>query len=418
VVAIHVMVGSVWPGLLSWTNESLAAYLVALVVLTALVEPHVRRAATWFVDRVVLRRVDYTHALSALEAELLQITDDQLVLERAATRLGAAVVATTMTVIEVSTTPPQQDTRDDDRARPLPAETREDDGAATRKARMPLVVKIPTVDSPRFAWRIEALSGGRRLLSDEFAFLTSAAASTGRRLDALRVARERLLVAVREQQMGRLASEAELRALRAQINPHFLFNALTTIGYLVRESPQKAIDTLMRLTSLLRAVLHRSRAEFTTLGDEVDLIQAYLEIEQARFEERLRVTIDVPVALRAARVPALLLQPLVENAVKHGIGPVAAGGHVWVEARQESDDHGSCLRLIVRDSGAGSSTHALRKGRARGVGLSNVESRLHAYFGDRGKLVLDAEAGSRTIVAVVLPLDVPVAPPELPETVH
>ena len=135
--------------------------------------------------------------------------------------------------------------------------------------------------------------------------------------------RERYERQLREQEMSTLATEAELRALRAQINPHFLFNALTTIGYLVKAAPDRALETLMRLTSLLRGVL-RSEGEFTTLGRELDVIESYLEIERARFEERLRVRIDVPTALRRIRVPPLLLQPVVENAVKHGIAPRAA----------------------------------------------------------------------------------------------
>src|ERR671936_496984 len=104
--------------------------------------------------------------------------------------------------------------------------------------------------------------------------------------------------------MAKLATEAELRALRSQINPHFLFNALTTIGYLIQTAPERALDTLLRLTSLLRGVL-RSEGEFTTLGRELDIIKAYLDIEHARFEHRLTVHIDVPPRLRNLRIPAL-----------------------------------------------------------------------------------------------------------------
>src|SRR3977135_2277542 len=129
--------------------------------------------------------------------------------------------------------------------------------------------------------------------------------------------------------------EAELRALRAQINPHFLFNALTTIGYLIQTAPPRALSTLMRLTALLRSVL-RSEGEFTTLGRELELVEAYLDIEHARFEQRLRVRIEVPQALRNIRVPPLLLQPIVENAVKHGIAPMRQGGDVTVTARIDS----------------------------------------------------------------------------------
>ncbi len=157
------------------------------------------------------------------------------------------------------------------------------------------------------------------------------ASVVGRRIDAIRLTHERYARELREQEIGKLATEAELRALRAQINPHFLFNALTTIGYLIQTAPPRALETLMQLTALLRSVL-RSEGEFTTLGRELELIESYLDIEHARFEQRLRVRIDVPAALRSLRVPPLLLQPIVENAVKHGIAPLTAWRRVTVTA--------------------------------------------------------------------------------------
>ena len=114
-----------------------------------------------------------------------------------------------------------------------------------------------------------------------------------RRIDAIRLTLERYETQLREEEMQKLAAEAELKALRAQINPHFLFNALTTIGYLIDTAPARAVDTLLRLTHLLRGML-RPEGEFTTLGRELELVEHYLDIERERFEERLRVRIDVP----------------------------------------------------------------------------------------------------------------------------
>src|SRR5205814_5413260 len=187
------------------------------------------------------------------------------------------------------------------------------------------LVIVLTADRPRFAIAVAGLTGGRRLLSDDIAALEAIAIAAARRIDAIRITKERYERESREQEIGKLATEAELRALRAQINPHFLFNALTTIGYLIQTAPNRALDTLLRLTALLRGVL-RSEGELTTLGRELDLIESYLDIERARFEERLRVRIDVPAALKRLRVPPLLLQPVVENAVKHGIEPRRLGG--------------------------------------------------------------------------------------------
>src|SRR5206468_2809882 len=138
-----------------------------------------------------------------------------------------------------------------------------------------------------------------------------------------------------------------------QINPHFLFNALTTIGYLIQTAPPRALQTLLRLTALLRSVL-RSEGEFTTLGRELDMIESYLDIEHARFEQRLHVTIDVPSRLRNVRLPPLIIQPLVENAIKHGIAHKQVGGDVTVRARVDRvGDSNRQLSIVVSDTGAG-----------------------------------------------------------------
>jgi two-component system LytT family sensor kinase len=264
-----------------------------------------------------------------------------------------------------------------------------------------VVVLVPTNEAPHLMFLVAPLAGGRRLLSDDTSILEAAAQAVGRRIDAIRIAQERDERELREQQMDKLATEAELRALRAQINPHFLFNALTTIGYLIQTAPQSAFDTLMRLTSLLRAVL-RSEGEVTTLGREIEIVEAYLEIERARFEARLRITIDVPDTLRHLRVPPLILQPLAENAVKHGIAPNVLGGEVIVQARLDADDAGM-LVLSVRDTGTGATAEALRRGRAAGVGLTNVERRLAAQYGGAARLSMETSPGSGTCVEVRLP---------------
>src|SRR5262249_37202262 len=137
---------------------------------------------------------------------------------------------------------------------------------------------VPVAEPPSFVIEVGDLVGGRRLLSDDRAALDAVAALAGRRIEAIRRTRARHTRDLGEQEIAKLATEAELRALRAQINPHFLFNALTTIGYLIQTAPPRAIDTLMRLTALLRSVL-RSEGEFTTLGRELELVEAYLDIE-------------------------------------------------------------------------------------------------------------------------------------------
>ena len=210
--------------------------------------------------------------------------------------------------------------------------------------------------------------------------LESIAQLLGRRVDAIRIERERYEQSAREQEIRRLASEAELRALRAQINPHFLFNALTTIGYLIDAAPDRALTTLLRLTELLRRVL-RSDGPMSTLGAEFSLIMAYLDIEGARFEERLSVEVDLPRALHTAVIPPLLIQPLVENAIK---------------------DSGPGLREIEHE-----------KHGSLGVGLRNIEERLEHVYGDAGTLRLTSSAGMGTTAELRVPF-VPSSPKRVP----
>jgi LytS/YehU family sensor histidine kinase len=277
---------------------------------------------------------------------------------------------------------------------------------ASRRLREPFArataILVPTAEQPRYRLVIGELAGGRRLLSDDAAFLEAVAVMVARRIDAARVIHERCMRDLHEQEVLKLATEAELRALRAQVNPHFLFNALTTIGYLIQTAPDRAFETLMRLTSLLRGVLRRSEGEFATLGEEIELIESYLNIERARFEDRLRVTIDAPDSLRNLRIPALLVQPLVENAIKHGISPSRAGGEVVISARIVSGDK---LQISVRDTGLGASEQALIAGRKRGVGLSNIERRLKTHYGDQASFSVRSVPGVGTTVELSLPVN-------------
>jgi two-component system LytT family sensor kinase len=241
--------------------------------------------------------------------------------------------------------------------------------------------------------------------------LDSAAVMVARRIDALRVTHERCEQSLREQEINKLATEAQLRALRAQVNPHFLFNALTTIGYLVQTAPDRALETLMKLTSLLRAVL-RTDGEFVTLGEELELIFSYLDIERARFEERLRTIVDVPEELLSLRVPSLLVQPLVENAIKHGITPSRFGGEVSIRARvehssTEAKNDLEMLSVIVSDTGLGASEIEWARGRRNGVGLSNIEERLRSYGGSSASLQINSTPGTGTVVELRIPLGQP-----------
>lgn len=362
------------------------AILVSLWVTTALLYPTLRAATAWFVDHVVLDRPDYASLRAAIARSAQQHENIASVLDEACAQLGPALSARTVRWYE---TGPAADVVEG-----APAGI---EGTST--------VEIAVAEPPRYALAVSGLTGGRRLLSDDRLALESIAVLLGRRIDSIRLTRERYDRELREQEMATLATEAELRALRAQINPHFLFNALTTIGHLIQTAPGRALDTLMQLTALLRGVL-RSDGEWTTLGREIELIECYLDIEAARFEERLRVSIDVPSALRHIRVPPLILQPVVENAVKHGIAPRRRGGELSVTARLERlEGTAPTLAVVVRDTGVGVSAQELLEGRTVGVGLGNVERRLTCQYGKAAAVVISSILGSGTTVEIRMPAE-------------
>ncbi len=353
------------------------ALLLACWVLTAMLYPLLRQAVARFVDTALLRRQDFAKLRTDLGATLQACDTVEAVLDRTADVVATAVNAQRVWWLNGPDTAPLE-------------------------ARITAEIELPTTEAPRFVLRIGDLVGGRRLLSDDRTFLEAAALAASRRIDALRLTLERFGQQLREEEMERLAAEAELRALRAQINPHFLFNALTTIGYLIESAPPRALTTLLRLTSLLRSVL-RSEGEMTTLGREIELVEHYLDIERERFEERLRVTIDVPSALHGLTIPCLLVQPLADNAIKHGVAPSVQGGDVRVQARLQVE--GAHQVLVVSVSNTGAPLAAQPDFRATRVGLSNVERRLTAHFGDKASLSLSTVNGV-TIAEVRLPVAV------------
>jgi len=199
----------------------------------------------------------------------------------------------------------------------------------------------------------------------------------------------------RNADLERQALDAQLRSLQAQIEPHFLFNTLANVVSLIDTAPADARRMLERLIALLRQSLAASRGEQVSLAQEADLLRAYLDILSIRMGPRLAFRIDIPDELLARRVPPLLLQPLVENAVQHGIEPKVEGGRVDVRARADGDS----LLLEVSDDGLG--FDAVTRG--GGVGLANVRERLAAHYGERGRLSIeDGHPGTR--VRLMLPL--------------
>jgi hypothetical protein len=209
-------------------------------------------------------------------------------------------------------------------------------------------------------------------------------------------AHERLLLQrTASARLAELLAQAQLAALRLQLEPHFIFNALNAVTGLIREHKDKeAIAAIATLGDLLRRVTERSEAQFVTLADEIDFLHKYLDIQQLRFGDRLRCEFDLPAVLLAAQVPDFILQPLAENAIKHGIARRAKGGVLKVSAARA----GEMLTLSVYNDGP-----LLAAAWQDGVGLANTRQRLRALYGEAQSLDLQDQAGNGVLATITLP---------------
>jgi two-component system LytT family sensor kinase len=200
-----------------------------------------------------------------------------------------------------------------------------------------------------------------------------------------------------EEQLRTLATEAELRALKAQINPHFLFNTLNTIAALIHADPVRAEATVERLAEMFRYVLNGSERGLVPLEEELAFLDVYLEIEHARFGERLRLTREIAPETLGLSVPSLVLQPLVENAIRHGR---AGDGSVDLTIRVQPQ--AKAIVITIADQGPGmSQDYSIRE--SPGHGLRNVDERLRKTYGEEYRLGFAANAPQGTIVTVKIP---------------
>jgi sensor histidine kinase YesM len=210
-----------------------------------------------------------------------------------------------------------------------------------------------------------------------------------------RLSRER---ALRTSQLEARLAQAQLQLLKMQLHPHFLFNTLNSISALIHHDVELADRMVARLGDLLRLALQHFGAEEVPLRQELEFVLSYLEIEQARLGPRLRFQLDVEEGAAEALVPTFLLQPLVENAIRHGVAARPLGGRVEVRARREA----SRLSLEVRDTGPGPAPGEP----AEGVGLSNTRARLGRLYGEEYQFELAGGPGGGAVVRVVIPFRV------------
>ncbi len=210
-------------------------------------------------------------------------------------------------------------------------------------------------------------------------------------------------IQIKLEEQERLLLHARMEALQNQINPHFLFNTLNSISSLVRFDPDMARDVIFKLARILRRLLNSGEA-FAPLREEFEFIDNYLDIEVVRFgRDKLRVVKEFDPASLDVVVPSMLLQPLVENSIKHGLAPKVEGGSVYLRSRVVD----SRLIIEVEDDGVGMGGNLLEESSNKsgmGIGMANISERLHVLYGDTARMTIDSQEGKGTLIRIRLPL--------------
>ncbi|MGH9888306.1 MAG: sensor histidine kinase, partial [bacterium] len=369
--------------------------LLALWIATALAYPFIQWRVFRFVDRVVLRRADYRELRAELGRRLGASYDVDGALDVTCTLLARALGASraswhTSRVERSSGTGGPTITLD--------------------ARRTEACITIPTAIEPAFEILVDVSDGGRTLLSDDLMLIDAVAASVGRRIDELRLERERVAGEQREQEMRRLATEAELRALRAQLNPHFLFNALNTISSTVYDDPIAADEMIGRLGELLRRALRTGDRQEVRVDEELETLRAYLAFVEARFGDRLSVRLHVAPDTTSLAIPALLLQPLVENAVRHGSALEYGHSDILIDVAQAAGD----LVITIENDVAADLPVPARIG----TGLGTTGDRLRLLYGSAARLDVAAEQGRFRVTARMPARPGPPPPPAPVEPEH
>ncbi len=356
-----------YPQAASWIVVTLLGCALLLVF------PTLKEVIYRATDRVLFRRPAYSKLLQIFAQESDQAENERRLFAIAEDHARSALQAERVAVLP-HTEPMPGELSGVKIERSLPVQTR---GAITH-----LLAIAPGKAS-------------RKLLSDELSFLSSIVERIGRRLEALQFERERRERELRETRLRHSLTEAELRALQAQINPHFLFNTLNTIADLIGSEPEKAELMIERLAEVFRYALARTETSSISVAEEFDFLRTYLAIEQTRFGERLSVEMEIDPAAATVQIPPLILQPLVENAVKHGIAPKREGGRLSIRAFSENDR----LLLVVEDDGVGWNEEFS----GNGVGLRNVRERLQTFYETCARLEIHSAPDRGTRVSIEIP---------------
>lgn len=404
-----------------WTVANRTAFPAATQQFSVILAAGVLTLSFWsiapfledLVNRRLLRHPDFRIATRQLAAKLACQHTDELVLVQAGTAIQRVLEVESARVIPTGGLP-------DSWRAGLPDEEFDGTDAILE---LPLSCDVEVLIPVRTGGTLTHLLGvapgpfRRGLVSGELSYLRTVALLVGNRLDSLRWEREAVERQTRETTLSRHVTEAELRALRAQINPHFLFNSFNTIADLIVRAPEKAEIITLRLAKVFRYVLAQSFRPITPLGEEIDFLRSYLAIEEVRFGDRLHVRIAAAPRLMLEPVPSLILQPIVENALMHGLAPKPGAVHLWISASACGDR----IRLTVEDDGLGPPTtrNAENNGGfilasmettpkpTAGVGLTNIAQRLMMLYQDQASLSFEARPDGGSRVTILLPRSAP-----------
>ena len=243
--------------------------------------------------------------------------------------------------------------------------------------------------------------GTRPVMSQDLQLLRYLATVFGFMFEKFQMERQRLEQEQLAQELRLQTSKSELKALRAQINPHFLFNALNAIASLIHTDPGRADEAVEQLAEVFRYTLRRSDSEWAPLDQELAFARAYLDVEQARFGQRLTCAISSDHLSPPPQVPSMMLQTLIENAIKHGVSQTRGPGRIDVIVRTASD----VITVEVRDTGPGANAPSVQAREGEGFGLRSVRERLQGHFGDRASLSLTRDdAAGVTVARIVMPV--------------
>jgi two-component system, LytTR family, sensor kinase len=342
-------------------STKLAVLGLAMIIWIAiLLYAKITVVSDWLVDRQIFRQTDYRHALKSFREAISTESDAGAIFET-----GRALAKNTLRIADAVIRP-------DDNAEESADAVRCDAGHE-------YIFHISKgTEHPGSALVIATGARRHTLFNAEIDFLREVCLTIERRLEAIDREKENIERAQREAHLVKQLVEAELRALRAQINPHFLFNSLNSIAALITAEPEAAEEMIIRLAKIFRHVLTYHDRPFSSVNEEISFLQTYLEIEKVRFGDRLQITFEIEESISLLAIPTFILQPLVENSLKHGLGPKVGENLLTIRGRQVTDH----IELTVEDNGVGANVSSSSRN-STGLGLRNVEERLQTvYRGD------------------------------------